>query len=93
MDVEAVVGWNVARLRAKLRLSQGDLASQVALIDQSYISRLEAGKLNPTAVMLTLISNALDVQVGELFAIKGVPDKVVEGPVRIRSSRSGRRAI
>jgi transcriptional regulator with XRE-family HTH domain len=88
MDVQALVGWNVARLRSKLRISQGELATLATIIDQSYISGLETGKRNPTAVVLMLISSALGVQVGELFSTIGAPREIVDGPVEIRSSRS-----
>lgn len=90
MDVQALVGWNVARLRTKLKVSQAELANRSTIIDQSYISGLETGKRNPTAVILVLISNALDVQVGELFSTTGAPREFVDGPVKIRSSRSRR---
>lgn len=73
MDVEALVGWNVARLRTKMKISQVALAKRTLLLSQPYISGLESGRRNPTAVILTIIAEALDVQVGELFATKGAP--------------------
>lgn len=88
MDVQALVGWNVARLRTKLKVSQAQLAARSTIIDQSYISGLETGKRNPTAVILMLISTALDVQVGELFSTIGVPREIIDGPICIRSSRT-----
>ena len=91
MDVEALIGWNVARLRARVKISQQQLAARCRLVSQSYISGLENGKRNPTAVILVIISEALDVQVGELFATKGVPPELHEGPIKIRSSRSERK--
>ncbi len=90
MDVQALIGWNVARLRSKMKMSQQELAEHVGVIDQSYISGLETGKRNPTAVLLMLISGGLGVQVGELFATSSAPKEIVEGPVLIKSGRSAK---
>jgi transcriptional regulator with XRE-family HTH domain len=93
MDVQSVIGYNVARLRKKADLSQEELALRVEVVAQTYVSNLEAGKCNPTAVTLHLIAKALNVSVGDLFLTTEVPPEFVVGPVRIRSSRSGKRTI
>lgn len=81
MNVQALVGWNVARLRQRMRLSQGELAKITGVLDQSYISGLENGKRNPTAIVLVMVAGALDVQVGELFSINGAPSDFVSTPI------------
>lgn len=81
MNVQALVGWNVARLRQRMRLSQGELAKSTGVLDQSYISGLENGKRNPTAIVLVMVAGALGVQVGELFSINGAPSDLVSMPI------------
>jgi transcriptional regulator with XRE-family HTH domain len=90
MDVQGLVGWNVARLRKRLKISQSELAQNTGTVDQSYISGLENGKRNPTAVILTSLSTALDVQVGELFSMIGAPKGMIEGYVELKRERSKR---
>lgn len=93
MDVQALIGWNVQRLRKQLNLSQEELALRVEMVAQTYISNLEAGRCNPTAVTLYLLAKALRVEIADLFDEREVPKKVVEGPVVIKSKRSGKRTI
>lgn len=81
MNVQALVGWNVARLRQRMRLSQEELAKSTGVLDQSYISGLENGKRNPTAIVLVMVAGALGVQVGELFSISGAPSDLVSMPI------------
>ncbi len=82
MNVQGLIGWNVARLRRRMRLSQEQVAKSTGIIDQSYISGLENGRRNPTAILLVSIAEGLGVQVGELFSINGAPSELVEGPVQ-----------
>jgi transcriptional regulator with XRE-family HTH domain len=91
MDVEALIGWNVARLRSRLGMSQHELAQQCGIINQSYVSGLERGHRNPTAVMLAHLATSLGVQAGELFSTNGAPREILEGPILVRSSRSKKR--
>ena len=88
MDVEALVGWNLKRLRKAQNLSQEEIGLRLGIVDQAYISRVESGQQNPTAVMLYLMAAALAVNVAELFQIHGVPNRILAGPLIIRSSRS-----
>lgn len=88
MDVEAIIGWNLRRIRGEQGLSQEELALRINIIDQAYISRVESGRKNPTAVMLYLLASALSVGVGEFFSLDSIPKKLTSGPVIIRSSRS-----
>lgn len=66
MDARQVVGRNVLRIRLDKRLSQEELADRAGF-NQHYISELERGKRNPTAVSLFNIAKALGVGTGELF--------------------------
>jgi len=54
--------------REFLSLSQEELGLRINA-DQAYISRLERGLLNPTLESLVEISEALDVQVQNLFTL------------------------
>ncbi|MGN6210515.1 helix-turn-helix domain-containing protein [Asticcacaulis sp.] len=88
MDVEALIGWNLKRLRKARNLSQEEIGLRLGIADQAYISRVESGQQNPTAVMLYLMASALAVNVAELFQTDGVPNRILAGTVIIRSSRS-----
>ncbi len=49
------------------------------MVAQTYVSNLEAGRCNPTAVSLYLIAKALRVQVADLFDEREVPGKLLTG--------------
>ena len=66
MDIRRLVGKNVQRCREAAGLSQEDLAAQMG-VDQAYISRLEAGNLNPTIVTIWHACEALAVEPVALF--------------------------
>lgn len=66
MDVRRVIGENIRIRRQAEDLSQEKLAALVG-VEQSYLSGLEAGKRNPTAVTLWHIAVALKVKPGALF--------------------------
>lgn len=93
MDVEALIGWNVYRLRNEKGLSQLELALRVEIVAQGYISALERGKRNPTGVIQYLLADALGVEVGDLYSKKDVPSRITSGPVKIRSTRSKKRFV
>lgn len=93
MDVQMLIGRNVARLRKAAGLSQEELALRVEVVAQTYISNLESGRCNPTAVTLYLIARALNVTVAELFDVTGIPASIISGPVIIKSARSGKSKI
>ena len=61
-----MLGRNVKRLRKALNLSQEDLGLRIDA-DQAYISRIEAGNLNPTVESLSELSYALEVKIVNLF--------------------------
>lgn len=93
MNVQALIGWNLKRLRAAQNVSQEELALRIQIIDQTYISKLERGHRNPTAVIMFLIAEALGIEVGQLFQLADAPDSITKGPVQLTSTRSGRKTI
>lgn len=88
MNVQAVLGWNVNRLREERGISQTELALRCQIVSQGYISKLESGDRNPTAVVQFIIAKALEVEVSDLFRQDGVPSKFIDGPIVIKSKRS-----
>ena len=68
-DVELfkkALGKRVARLRKEKGLTQAELS---ALINKDFqsISRIESGKINPSAFLILQLANALEIEVGEFF--------------------------
>ena len=66
MDIRRVVGKNVRRYRIEAELSQEELAAGMG-VEQGYVSRLEAGKRNPTIVEIWHVAEALGVRPAALF--------------------------
>lgn len=60
------VGKRIQELRELKGISQQDLAAKCNF-EKSNMSRLEAGKVNPTLSTLEKVSNALEVNITELF--------------------------
>jgi len=60
MDMRALVGRNVQRIRHRKGLTQEEL-SEKAGFTQQYISDLENGRRNPTVVTLYELAMALGV--------------------------------
>lgn len=93
MDIRRVIGANVRKYRLAAELSQEDLALRIEIFDQGYISGLEAGRRNPTAVTLWLISEGLGVPPGQLFSTEGINEPWARGPVKLVSTRSRRQKV
>ena len=74
MDIRRVVGKNVRRYRIESELSQEDLAAGMG-VEQGYVSRLEAGKRNPTIVEIWHVAEALGVRPAALFRGRAQPSK------------------
>jgi ribosome-binding protein aMBF1 (putative translation factor) len=74
MDIRRVVGKNVRRYRIEAELSQEDLAAGMG-VEQGYVSRLEAGKRNPTIVEIWHVAEALGVRPAALFRGRAQPSK------------------
>lgn len=72
MDIQTRIGKQVASYRRAAGFSQEELAARIGL-DQAYISRLEAGKLNITVSTLQLIADALDVVPSRLLEESALP--------------------
>lgn len=65
MDVRALVGINVLRLRRDRGLTQLELSLQSGFT-RAYLSGLEAGKRNPRLLSLDRLANVLGVKVEDL---------------------------
>lgn len=61
-----IIGLNIKRYRLVAGLSQTQLANEL-LKDQQSIQRLEKGKINATINTLLEISNALNIDLKDLF--------------------------
>lgn len=66
MDVRERIGWNLRRLRNERGITQEDFATDSGF-DRGYISGVERGVRNPSALVLERIAVALGVDVAELF--------------------------
>lgn len=60
------VGKNIQKLRELKGISQQVLAAKCNF-EKSNMSRLEAGRVNPTLSTLEKVANALDITLSELF--------------------------
>jgi transcriptional regulator with XRE-family HTH domain len=65
-DVRATIGRNVSRLRKEAGLKQNDVAEKCGMF-RTYLSRIENGTANPTAIALVSLASAFGVTVGDLF--------------------------
>jgi transcriptional regulator with XRE-family HTH domain len=86
MNARQSVAWNVRRIRVNRGISSEALAT-LSGVDRSYVSRLERGIANPTIGILEQICSALEVGIGELFA---VPDQAEDRPMRLPGGRRRR---
>lgn len=60
------LGNNIRRYRLRKGLTQEQL-SQVSGVSEAYLSKLEAGKRNPTVGVLIKIADILGVEIEKLF--------------------------
>jgi transcriptional regulator with XRE-family HTH domain len=65
MDMRALVGQNVKRIRLKLGMTQERFAERSGF-SQQYLSTLERGRRNPSVVTLYELASALGVSHIEL---------------------------
>lgn len=79
------VGDALSRIRAAKGLTQAEVGERAALAI-SYVSRIENGRVQPTAVMLQRLARALEVPVADLFA---APDESLAAPHICPVSHSG----
>ncbi len=59
------LGQQIKRIRMAKKLKQSDLAAAID-VEKTNLSRIEAGRTNPTLYTLLKISKALNVSVAEL---------------------------
>lgn len=83
MDIQKLVAWNIRRVRVAKGLSQEALAVDAG-IDRTYVSKLERALENPTVGILKQVSDALDVEIVELFRKPRTGEKA---PVPLRGGR------
>ena len=68
-DVRQTVGFNVRRLRVAAGLTQDSLAGSTGL-SAVYISGIESGRRNPSAVVMSELAHALGIDVRELLSVR-----------------------
>jgi transcriptional regulator with XRE-family HTH domain len=66
MNVKELIGKRIQELRKTRGLSQEKIAEK-ADISSTYLSRIECGRENPSLDMLMKLSNALEVEMWEMF--------------------------
>jgi ribosome-binding protein aMBF1 (putative translation factor) len=65
-SLQIIVGKNIRKIRESKSISQQELAAKCNF-EKSNMSRLEAGRVNPTLSTLEKVAKALDVSLAELF--------------------------
>lgn len=74
LDLLKAIGKNVKTQRQKQKFSQLDLVgSMKGDIDATNISRIEAGRTNPTIYTLYRIAQALEIPLETLIKIEEMP--------------------
>jgi transcriptional regulator with XRE-family HTH domain len=91
MKAQALVAWNLRRLRVGRGLSQENLAVD-ARIDRTYVSRLERGLENPTVALLEQLAFALEAEIADFFVVPG-PDEPPPRPLPSGRRPSVRRRV
>ena len=66
MDTKKLIGMRIKEIRRSKGLSQEQLAEK-ADINSKYLSRMERGTENPTLDMFIKLSNALEIEMREMF--------------------------
>ncbi len=66
INVQQALGLRVRELRAERGITQEEFAERCGVF-RTYMSRVEAGKANPTLTMLYVFSEALSVTIQELL--------------------------
>jgi transcriptional regulator with XRE-family HTH domain len=74
MNTEQIVAQNVRIHRARLKLSQAQLAQQAG-ISQSYIGKIEAGRGNLTLEVLDELALALGMTTANLVTETALNDR------------------
>lgn len=66
-NVHELLAINLRKYRQEKGLTQEQLAAESGVASE-YISRLEAGKRNPTIAIVEKLAKALDVKIDDLFS-------------------------
>ncbi|MBI5098841.1 MAG: helix-turn-helix transcriptional regulator [Nitrospirae bacterium] len=74
MNEKKLIGRRIKELRRSKELSQEKLA-ELAETSPNYLSRMERGTENPTLDMLIKLSNALEVEMWEIFDFGHVTER------------------
>lgn len=86
MDVRRVIGANVRRYRLQADMTQARIA-EIMGVDRAYISALERGERNPTAISLWHTAQALGVHIAALFDEQAMLES--DDATRKRASKRG----
>jgi ribosome-binding protein aMBF1 (putative translation factor) len=65
-SLQIIVGKNIQKIRESKGISQQELAAKCNF-EKSNMSRLEAGRVNPTLSTLEKVAKALDVSLAVIF--------------------------
>ncbi len=68
-EIRNILAKNIQNLRRKRNLKREELSLMLGF-DNSYISKLEKGKINITIDKLDLIANYFSVNIKELFNVQ-----------------------
>lgn len=64
-ELKKRIGDNLRILRAKLRISQEDLAEKAG-ISAKYLTQIENEKVNPSILVLFKLAKALDITINDI---------------------------
>ncbi len=70
MDIRKRIGWNLRRLRAERGMTQEEFANDSGF-DRGYVSGIERGVRNPSALVVARLASALKVDASEFFDADG----------------------
>lgn len=73
MDTKQMIGVRISKIRSEKGMTQECLAGKMG-ISSKYLSSIERGKENPTLKTLITMSEALNVDLGELFRFVQIED-------------------
>lgn len=73
MDVKQMIGARIGEIRKKQGMTQEELSGKMG-IGPKYLSSIERGKENPTLNILISLSQALQVDLGEIFKFVEIED-------------------
>jgi transcriptional regulator with XRE-family HTH domain len=73
MDIRKLIGTRIAELRKSAGFTQEQLAGKME-ISSKYLSSIERGKENPTLSTFINISEALKIDLSEIFCLMQIED-------------------